>query len=148
MSLRFRLCLTWLLLLALPLQGFAAVAMVHCGPVHERMLAEVTAGFAEKGQDEVGHGHHHQHAAGVAGEHPDAGAPGPATDLPSADHLDEIAKFKCSACASCCTGTALPTAVLPMVFVAPSLTTGPCILTVHVDFVLDGLDRPPRNLLV
>jgi manganese oxidase len=37
----------WLLLLALPLQGFAAATMIHCGPNHNRTLATATLAHGE-----------------------------------------------------------------------------------------------------
>ena len=135
----------WLLLLALPLQGFAAATMLNCGPNHHRMLSAATAEPSEAhDHSTVGH---HPHAAAMADDHhrmlSDAGA----NDLSSVHHLDKVTKFKCSACSACCMGAALPTAVLAIAAIPTAMTTAVFISTPHVDFLSGGLDRPPRLLL-
>lgn len=101
---RIRLLLAWLIMAALPLQGFAAASMLLCG--------------VERGaiSQPAGHG-------GVAHEHPDA-APTPAHDHVghghgSQDHADahpgssKTAQGQdkhghgCPVCASCCQGVAI-----------------------------------------
>ena len=129
--------MTWLLLLALPLQGYAAVTMMHCGPSHHRMIESVGAAL---------HEHHaasaaHPHATGVA--QADA-----LDDASSAGHLMKLSKFKCSACASCCVGAALPTAALEFDPVAPAPAPTFSVPASHVAFLTDGPDRPPRLSLV
>ena len=110
----------WLLATALPLQGFAAATMLTCGPAHHRMAASA----APHAHAHEGHQHHH-----------DAGT------------LQQLAKFKCSACAACCVAAALP---------SPTLTfDSPDLAEVHASvpppavaiFLTDGLERPPRPLL-
>jgi hypothetical protein len=88
----------WLLLLALPLQGFAAATMINCGPNHHRMLA-ASARPATESHEHAMSGHH-LHAADAAGDihaaATDDGEDGPS----SVHHLDKLSKFKCSACAA------------------------------------------------
>lgn len=145
MVFRLRTALMWLLLLALPLQGFAAATMLNCGPNHHRLLVAATA------EPNGGHGHsavgQHQHVTGVADDHHQSVSDGGANDLPPAHHLDKLTKVKCSACAACCMGAALPTAALAIASVPPAMTTASFVSTPHVDFLSDGLDRPPRLLL-
>ena len=99
----------WLLLLALPLQGIAAATMLHCGPGHHGMqAADAPMAHHDSAEDSD---HHHGEAghveaamhAGNGGDH-----------APSAADIAKLSKFKCSACASCCLGLALPAAVVAL----------------------------------
>lgn len=143
---RFRTALMWLLLLALPMQGFAAATMLNCGPNHHRMLAGAAVESAkDDGHAAVGHD---QHAMSMTDDRHEKASDGGANDLPSAHHLDKLMKFKCSACAACCVGAALPTAALVIASIPPAMTTAAFVYTPHVDFLSTGLDRPPRLLHV
>ena len=143
MRIRLRLALTWLLLLALPLQGFAAATMINCGPNHHRMMGAAMADTPEVQRHGVGGQHPHEMSV-AAGHHEGASNDG---DAPSVHHLDKLMKFKCSACAACCMGAAMPTAGLVITAVPPAMTTASFVSTPHADFLSDGLDRPPRLLL-
>ncbi len=140
-----RTALMWLLLLALPLQGFAAATMLNCGPNHQRMLS---AGNTDQIED-----HHqatvepHQHAMGMADVHHEMVGESGTNHLPSVHHLDKLTKFKCGACAACCIGAAMPTAGLVIASFPPAMMTATFVSMPHVDFLSDGLDRPPRLLL-
>ena len=143
MRLLVRVLLVWLMVLALPVQGFAAAAMQHCAPMqqrqavagavnehahHESIAVEVPGSAADA--DAHGHDHAHQPAAG------DIAAGDPTT----ADH-------QCSVCAACCLALALPASAvkLPSVLIdAPfSRTASPALPS----FVPPGLERPPRTHL-
>lgn len=71
MSRVVRACLVWILVLALPVQGWAASAMLSCGPGHGRMgpagMVEVFASWADLagdvGDGRVVAGHWAQHDA-------------------------------------------------------------------------------------
>lgn len=141
MAPRFRSALMWLLLLALPLQGFAAATMVNCGPNHHRMLAASAVTAPESHHDRTND--HHEHEALLAADADDGAEHGPS----SVHHLDKLTKFKCSACAACCMGAAMPTAALVIASFSPAMMTATFVSTPHVDFLSDGLDRPPRLLL-
>ena len=128
MTTRFRNALMWLLLLALPLQGFAAATMLHCGAGHQRTVATAASKSASPHHHEAGQAH--QHAAASDTAQPD------------------LAKSKCSACAACCMGTALPAAALAFEPFAPALAPLSFVTAPAIGFVTDGPDRPPRILLV
>ena len=85
-----RFLVTWLMLLALALQGWAAAGMLDC------------AGHAAASAEDAAHGHgaHHAdaHAAGHSADH----AASPAADPTDAQ------PGSCSACAACCVALALP----------------------------------------
>lgn len=137
----------WLLLLALPLQGFAAATMVNCGPNHHRMW-EASAAAQVPSHGHAGHGDPH-HAMGTAEVEHTTASSAPASEGSSAAHdLGTLSKFKCSACAACCMGAALPTATLTFASVAPATVPTFFVPVSHVGFFTDGPDRPPRLFLV
>lgn len=141
---RFRTALMWLLLLALPLQGFAAATMINCGPNHHRMASAAMAATPDA-HEHAASGQHH-HPMDAASDHHDAASND--SDAPSVHHLDKLMKFKCSACAACCMGAAMPTADVAFKAFPPAMTPDSLVLTSHVGFVTDGPDRPPRLSLV
>jgi hypothetical protein len=55
---------------------------------------------------------------------------------------------KCSACASCCLGVALPSATLSFQAIAPSGAPVAGMFHAAAVFLTDGLERPPRTLLI
>lgn len=140
MRLRFRIVLTWVLLLALPLQGFAAATMVNCGPNHHLMMAAAMADTVDSEHHGAGGQHHHE--VGVAADHHEAASND--GDAPSVHHLDKLMKFKCSACAACCMGAAMPTAAVGFEPLPPAVAPAIYVPTSHVGFVSDGPDKPPR----
>lgn len=124
-----RLFLLWLLAVALPMQGAAAAAMLHCSQAQGAGQVATQA-----------HAHHHDHAA-LQG-HADAGHARFATPD---DHA--AGKTGCSACASCCHALALPAPAIVLPAQEPAFT--PFALPAHaaVVFLTDGPERPPRALL-
>lgn len=140
-----RIVLTWVLALALPSQGVAAAT--HCVPsphspaeAHAHQDGAAMRDHSLRGDSaalkdaEAGQG-----VGGSAA--PEEGAPGAA----SAHH--GVSKSGCSACAACCTGTALLAAqpvvapVGPAKFIAPLVPCPPAV------FLSGGLERPPRFFL-
>lgn len=98
---RFRLFLAWLLLAALPLQGWAAASMLYCAPaqrtaVHAKAQGPVTASPQDMhaGHDDMGSVQHAQHHA---------------EDSASGDTVAAAdgAGHTCGVCAACCHGVAL-----------------------------------------
>ncbi|WP_283441370.1 hypothetical protein [Noviherbaspirillum suwonense] len=123
--------LVWLLLAALPLQGFAAAVQASCGPAAHHDAAEITM------QTES---HHHE------GDAPDS------VTVVAAKSAGDSADIKhkgslCSACAACCVGAVAPPSVpalisaysssLPEVISPSPLVTG---------FIPAGLERPPKRI--
>ncbi len=125
--------LAWILAALLPLQGYAAAAMISCGPMHaDRAIAHSS--------HEARYAGHHHDAAGPAGNAHEESGGTPA--------LPDLLKFKCSACAACCTGAAAPSPAIPVVTAAKSHA----VVSLFFDWsdhsiVLPGLDRPPRAAL-
>ncbi len=143
----------WLLLImvAVPLQGVAAVTMAACGPAHRAVAAH--AAHASHG----GHADMSAHSNAAAGDHAataghahagpiDDAAPS-ATAHPDQAPTDGTPVAKCSVCASCCTATALPT---------QAVVSAPVALTEFLvafepgaaaAFLTQGPERPPRSFL-
>lgn len=153
MQVWLRLLVVWFVAIALPVQGMAAVTMAHCGTSHARMAAAVVpdqppyAGHAGHAGHAAAAAHHH-HGDGLAEPDHHMGQDTASDDQAQADTPSDPARYKCSTCADCCAGTALPSA-------APSLaapTAEPAafadkLVTVHT-FVPDQPDRPPRKVRV
>ena len=137
-----RLALTWLLALALPLQGLSAATMTACGfGQHDHAPSHATSA----------HQHDETAAAPTHTHLPDASVHEGAVldDNSQIDEtsLDTGAGQKCSACASCCTGATVPSEVLS--FDAVKLTASFAHLDTRtiVAYVTEGLERPPRSVL-
>jgi hypothetical protein len=142
--LRLRLFLLWLVMAALPLQGWAAATMLYCGPAqksaaHANVHAQQAASHHHEMQDQMLGEHHDVHAA-LAQHHVDADdAAGSEGAQPVAD-----TPHTCGVCATCCHGVAL--AQTPQ---WPSITAAPgADLVEPLLFVLARPspvpDKPPR----
>ena len=147
MSSLYRSALVWLLLFSLPLQGYAAATMLSCGPNHHQMwAAAVTATVSHHDSGEARHEHHHAHT--TADDHDVTASGDVAGDGASVHRLNKLSKFKCSACAACCVGAALPTSPLEFLSFPPAVARDCSVPAAHVGFFTDGPDRPPRLPLV
>ena len=131
---RLKLMLVWLIALALPVQALASATMLHCGPGHQR----VHAAQMSTSRDVVAHHDHSQHQAASGQQH------GGGKTTPLAD----LGKYKCSACAACGSGCALPSSM--PVITAPEFGAAVFLAVVPAveAFAVDGPDRPPRSVLV
>jgi hypothetical protein len=172
-----RITFAWLLVLALPVQGVAAQAMLLCGPVHAVALAEPASAWpvAHDAHDHAAHGHGAAHAhvmatapAGASGAHPAHAASGPnlAGDTGSHAHAEVQAEGrdgsaeaspesqtghaspgKCSACASCCSMAFIAHAPVAFETLPPSPVYALTALEPHAGRTAGGLDRPPKPIL-
>jgi len=158
----FRVLVVWLLALALPAQGLAAVRMMHCAPGGAPMHASPQAGAqgghaghpghadrVDRAADAAAHGPAHAHDVGHASGHeldhdatlgPASGPQASSDAAPGANLADQ----KCSACAACCGGAALSPYIAGVPEFAPD--SGPLVqpLARAVSFLTAGLERPPR----
>jgi hypothetical protein len=137
MSRSIRSALVCLLVLAVPLQGWAAAIMLYCIAAHEAPVPE-----AAPDHDSVAMLHaEHRHSDATVHKHASADD---ANDAPSSSSAHTVS---CSACSACCSGTAPPCAQFgsnaepvsfaPLAFAvqsAPVTATG-------------GPERPPRSSL-
>lgn len=137
-----RVAFIWWLMLAIPIQGIAASAMLHCGPGHERQMQQAHAGDHHGGDHEAGAAHDRQSADSTADADADAD-----TDADAQPDPGSLGKYKCSACAQCCTSVALldrATDVIRLepMSVTPTMTADRCPQVAQT-----GPERPPRSFL-
>ena len=140
----WRFLLTCLLLVALPLKGYAAASMPACGPDHH----SIDATAAQAGPPPPSHEHranapHHHLAATMHGAHDGHASPA-AEPSPAAD---QGAQSKCGTCAPCCIGAALIGDL--SIHIAPPAGSAdfPAFATGHSSPPLGRLDRPPRSIV-
>ena len=130
-----RILLAGVLVALLPLQGYAAAAMISCGPMHAHQVAEAESSHRA---GHTGHPHGSSESAGKLESEPGGTSPA----------LPDLLKLKCSACAACCTGAAAPSPAIPSVTAIKSHA----VVSLFFDWsdhsiVLPGLERPPRAAL-
>ncbi|MES2401649.1 MAG: hypothetical protein V4573_16790 [Pseudomonadota bacterium] len=136
--LRFRYLLLCLMMLALPLQGFAAASMLYCGmgPGHD-IRAEQMAMNASPHQMADAIGMQHEHGDHDASAQVTIQFPGDQNQLPDATH-------KCGVCAACCSVMAISD-FPPTVEVQPSSKADLAEPFVLIHAVPSSLpDKPPR----
>ncbi len=158
MSLLIRTLLTWLLVLAVPAQGLAAASMSFCGAGHsssQSQTADVALSQALSQTQSLSHSQSHSHAAADNAASPhqhramsaaadDGKALSGATDDAQSPHATS---HKCSACASCCSTAALPSAALTVPAAERTCSVFSAVVPSVDVFTADGLERPPRAAL-
>ncbi len=138
----------WLIALAVPIQGSAAVTMFGCGPGHhEGMGSSQLAMVNEHAQDA------YDHSRGAISEevesrHHDGGAftitP---NSLKAHGAAHKVSTGNCTPCASCCVVAALSATVIqfePVPLVDFFVLSAQSSVS---SFLVDGLERPPRLFL-
>jgi hypothetical protein len=128
----------WLVIAALPLQGFASVVASTCGPDHELMVA---AGGAVDRSDAGGNGDHHHVGSG----HPDVKLTSAHAGSTQSDHEHHHKTSFCGTCGACCAGAfALSSTIVwapsEAQFKADIIAPAPLV----TGFIPGGLERPPR----
>ena len=126
--------LLWLLIAALPVQGFPAALPMHCAPSLQHVLAADDAAGHQHGvpmmQAQSGHAVAH---ASLAMDQSPAAHP----------HTGSF----CSACAACCiSATALPAVAISTPVHGASQPVVVSSTLVATDYITAGLERPPRPL--
>lgn len=124
----------WLVALALPVQGLAGVARLHCAAAPERTVAVVAAA----GHDHAAHRAGHAHADPGAAHHA-------AVDDDASQAADSAPAHKCSACAACTVGAALPPARTVMPQPEPEGPAARAAPLPALSFIASGPERPPRS---
>lgn len=150
-----RAMLVWLIVLAMPVQGFAAAGMLHCA-VGQGTAAGVAASTAA--HTAVRSVHPHAGAGAHARQDADAGAHTRHLAAASMGQMHDAATHAsgsqadgsvspahgCSACAACCAVLALPGSIRLTVEPAGRLFGPPGLPDAAPSFVPPGLERPPR----
>jgi hypothetical protein len=133
-----RFALACLLAFALPLQGVTAATMMVCGTAQRGSAAE----------------HAHQHRVGAptlegqshfaASAAHDHASHGHASGKTSDGKPASSDSHKCSVCASCCVGAAVPAEPLSFASIKLADQFAPLVPRSVAAFVTEGLERPPR----
>lgn len=140
--------LLWLLIAALPVQGFAAASQRSCGSVQVVTSLVVSAAGAHDESAQSTHMAMDQHES-MAHDGSDCDA----CDNESASSIYKVSGIhhakhgSCSFCASCCIGASGPPRLLHFSFFFdfPEAHHLPGSHPI-VGFIPDGLERPPRHL--
>lgn len=139
-----RAVFVWVMVIAIPVQGMAASAMLFCGASHQRMAHAMLRDASPAAASHAAHGH--DHAAMGHGAHPAAAqAAAPADAGGSADLSSFQGPSSCSACAACCLALALPASLLTLAPMSPDHPAWMAMVAAVVSHQPDGLDRPPRT---
>ncbi len=140
---RWRVALTALLLLALPMQGYAVASMLACGMGAGQQAMHAAA---LDGAHHAGHDHHAELAHDRLHAADAASAGHGATDGPGDEpaHHSQSHDATCSACAACFVGAALPTADDGFAARADAQGFAAAPAFAVVTGAGDGLERPPR----
>lgn len=130
----FHTLLIWLMLLAVPVQGFAAASMLSCEPI-------IVSNAVPADNYSDGHAHHHDHAQMSAGvDH---------THHHQQNSSNHHAAGKCGACAACCIGASM---TAPVALILPDMHVDSERITALDAFpssiVPDYPDRPPQASFV
>ena len=135
-----KLLAAWILVFALPMQGFAAATMVNCEKSHSHEAKSLTENHnhaMHSGHDEgTIYEATHEHVADTTSNHD--------------THHSSSSKHACTHCGSvCCSSTAI-VATLPIVasHFDNSKTTPTYSAPQFTSFVSAGIERPPRSILV
>jgi len=130
---RVRLFLVWLLMAAIPLQGWAAATMVFCGGAPQQAPAVHHRGH--EGGHQFTADHAVQHVAPDTAPHGDGNHP----NGPQAEGV-----HSCAICAVCCHGVALTDTRLPAgASAAPQADLAEPLVAIH-SRPSTVLERPPR----
>nr|WP_229509483.1 hypothetical protein [Massilia sp. CCM 8734] len=141
----FRTLLVWLMLLAIPLQGFAAASSALCAAANAPLASHVAASMEEGHCAELDSAAPDSAAPDSAA--PDSAAPDSAApDSAAPDSAAADSPAKCSNCAFCCVGMAIAPA-FPAPGAAPPLASeliayAAMHVTAHIP---GGLERPPHS---
>ena len=139
---RIRLVLAWLLITALPLQGFAAASMLFCG-------AEFAVTSHTSGDGHVGHAHDEAALAGAHDHashgHASQGHAKAGNDSGKAAKADPDKQgHACPVCASCCQVAAVSNfEPFPQTVAPPSVEPSSAVVRVATR-VATVPDKPPR----
>jgi len=132
MNRAFKTFMLWLLLAALPLQGFAAAVQMSCGPMAHHGSSEM-----------VIHAESHRHEGDSAASPSTEAAAKSSGSSADAKHKSSF----CSACATCCVGAAAPPSISVLTPVYSSslpVISSPAPLL--AGFIPAGLERPPKRI--
>ncbi|MET3137213.1 hypothetical protein AAKU61_001567 [Undibacterium sp. GrIS 1.2] len=139
-----RLFLLWILIIAIPLQGFAAASMLMCGSQHHMNPSHPMQQHASPSNQRVMHDEMHHDMLSDQVNNTVSNAASNNSHSHHSSDTNLSVKHKCSACAACCVGAViLSDAIKPQVNAAASECIAFQTIS-HVGFITNGPERPPR----
>jgi len=139
MSKLLQIVLAWLLAVALPVQGFAAPAMLICVPAHHQGTTVHDHVSHERDVGAV-------HLAESVSPPGDAKGSTDASLVPHAKAVKSAHAGKCSACASCCNAAAITSSVFAVEVIPQHAPVVAVIPACNAVDAVGGLERPPRSV--
>lgn len=146
---RLRFLLLWLMMLALPVQGFAAAGMLFCGPGHHNGNTQAVSAAEHPPGMAMAHSHEDGASADASPDQHSGHAHHASAEKPQPGklNLDKLGADKCSVCSACCNATALPVTGIATPVIAPHAGPVPAESAFFAGFIAASLERPPRHLL-
>ena len=143
MLILIRTIFAWLLLLAIPVQGFAATAMLSCVPSHHHAIAQMDDALSNiitSGDHAAQAEHHHtEHAfANLAAQNEVA-----SFDTPQKD--GKVGAAKCNMFASCCIVSIIASPQSLATIAVTSLAPIAFVQTAFISHKPERLDPPPKS---
>ena len=137
-------------MLAIPMKGFAATAMLFCAPSHHSVVSTSSASQVAAPTLQASAHHHagmqqsayHEYESDVSSSSTSAATDSLDLVKTAPLKIEKLADGKCSACATCCTGSALVDSVA-----MTGSDSIPFALESFVSYVPEGSDPPPRSIL-
>lgn len=140
----FRRLILWIMLIALPLQSYAAASMLYCAPMHQTMAMQTMVpadAHAMHGDHADADPAHIQHA-----EHCDMAMAADGDDSSDQSPQPHKVAGKCSACSACCMCTAAVSSAPATTFSSPgAVIMAPHLVDTLTSVSLEMLQRPPRT---
>ena len=147
MSRTLKIVIFWLLVFALPLQGFASSGMLACGGAHHHVMSTV---LQHDGQDsDVARDHaDHNGQFSFSSFHQDTAGEAHISSDQSGDGSHHHGTAKCNACSSCCLTTAIsfPVWLDPIAPLQTGLEFNGQSEARFTVYFPEGLERPPHSL--
>lgn len=141
MGIRLKVLVLWFLILALPLQGFAAAVRMSCMPSQQQLLTIQSQAHVHSMHSDALVAHDHS-----AMEHADANTDGHHSHSSDSASSHKHTSAFCHTCGGCCIGSfALPSQVTWALPTSGLSAETPRPATLLAGFIPDSLDRPPRH---
>ncbi|MDE2418420.1 MAG: hypothetical protein KGN32_11500 [Burkholderiales bacterium] len=128
----WKLLIACIVLIAIPIQGFAGAVAVVCEGSHQALYGVADSSAFDESHVRAAIEPVSQKMVALADQN---------------EHLSskEVAHLKCSACGPCCVGTALISSSEPFVAPFDGKCNFPEFSSHHLSPTLAGLDRPPQS---
>lgn len=130
----------WLIAIAMPVQGFASVAMTNCDQSPNHHSKNVATGTAHNHDQHTGHDMSNEHSHDAIDS---------SNNVSQSTENDKHSCAYCAKCTSCCAGFTFQTTTSSLI---QQLNAGEIRYSYNsllfTGFIPSGLERPPRYTLI